>query len=54
MNTQDSQKADATTDEFGTNLRELVDRMIREGINLPKAGFRGNRGRTIAGRLSTC
>jgi hypothetical protein len=42
MNTEDSQKAQATTDEFGTKLRQLVVRMIGDGINLPKAGFRGN------------
>jgi hypothetical protein len=42
MNTPDSQKARVTTDEFGIKLRQLVDRMIRDGISLPKAGFRGN------------
>jgi hypothetical protein len=42
MNTQDSQTANTTTDEFGTKLRQLVVRMIGDGISGSKAGLRGN------------
>jgi uncharacterized protein YejL (UPF0352 family) len=40
-NTEDVQ-AQAVADQFGTDLRSLVDRMIKDGINLPTAGLRGN------------
>lgn len=42
MNAQDSQTAHITTDEFGTKLRQLVGRMIGDGISGSKAGLRGN------------
>jgi uncharacterized protein YejL (UPF0352 family) len=41
MNTEDGQ-AQAVADQFGTDLRSVVDHMIKDGINLPKAGLRGN------------
>jgi len=42
MNSQDSEKAHAATEEFGTKLRQVVARMIGDGVSLPKVGFRGN------------
>jgi uncharacterized protein YejL (UPF0352 family) len=41
VNSEDGQ-AQAVADQFGADLRGVVDRMIRDGINLPKAGLRGN------------
>jgi hypothetical protein len=35
-------RAQAVADQFGADLRSVVDRMIKDGINLPKAGLRGN------------
>jgi uncharacterized protein YejL (UPF0352 family) len=41
VNSEDGQ-APAVADQFGTDLRSVVDHMIKDGINLPKAGLRGN------------
>jgi uncharacterized protein YejL (UPF0352 family) len=41
MNTEDAQ-AQAVADQFGTDLRSVVDHMIKDGINLSKTGLRGN------------
>ena len=41
-NTADSQKAQAVADQFGTDLRSVADRMIKDGLNLPKSGSHGN------------
>jgi hypothetical protein len=35
-------QAQAVADQFGADLRGVVDRMIKDGINLPKAGLCGN------------
>jgi uncharacterized protein YejL (UPF0352 family) len=41
VNSEDGQ-APAVADQFGTDLQSVVDHMIKDGINLPKAGLRGN------------
>jgi uncharacterized protein YejL (UPF0352 family) len=41
MNTEDG-RAQAVAEQFGTDLRSVVDHMIKDGGNLSKAGLRGN------------
>ena len=41
VNSEDG-RAQAVADQFGADLRSVVDHMIKDGINLPKAGLRGN------------